>query len=55
MVDGGNESRTYRLEFSEKAGPRTCTVKGCSGRASTQMVMIVQLWRRHIRDTVVIL
>ena len=46
---------TYRMAFPAKARPRTCPVKGCSGRALTRTAMMVQFWHRHVRDTVVVL
>ena len=52
---GGDGPRTYRMAFPAKAGPRPGPVEGCSGRASTQTAMMVHLWNRHVRDTVVIL
>ena len=36
---GGDKPRTYRMAFPTRAGPRPCTVKGCSGRASTWTAM----------------
>ena len=53
--DRGNKSITYRMTFPVWAGPRTCPVEGCSGKASTQAEMKVNFWHRHVRDTVVIL
>ena len=52
---GGNEPRNYRMEFPARAGTRPCPVEGCSGRATTRTAMIVQLWHRYVRDTMVIL
>ena len=54
-ADRGNNPRTYSMAFPERAGPRPCPVKGCSGRASTQTAMRVNFWHRHVRDTVVVL
>ena len=51
----GDKTRTYRLAFPAKAGPRPFPAEGCSGWASTQTEIKVQFWHRHIRDTVVIL
>ena len=31
---GGDDTRTYRMEFPMRLGPRLCPVKGCSVRAS---------------------
>ena len=52
---GGDNPRTYRMAFPEKAGPRPCPVEGCSGQVSTQTTIRVHFWHRHVRDTVVIL
>ena len=52
--DGGEEPKTYRMEFP-KGGAQTCPVEGCPGRAGKRTAMHVQLWRRHVRDTVIIL
>ena len=52
---GGDDPRTYKMAFPVRVGPRPFPVKGCSGRASTWMMMRVQFWHRHVRDTVVIL
>ena len=51
----GNNVRTYRMAFTANVGTRPCPVKGCSGQASTQTAMRVQLWHRHVRDTGVVL
>ena len=51
---GGEEQSTYRMEFP-KGGAKDCPVEGCPGRAGTRMAMRVQFWRRHVRDTVIIL
>ena len=32
---GGNDPRTYNMEFTTRAGPRPCPSKGCSVQAST--------------------
>ena len=53
--DGGNDPRTYRVAFPARAVPRPCSVKGCSGRASTRTEMRVHFWNWHVRETVVIL
>ena len=50
-----DKTRTYRMVFTAKHGPRPCPVEGCSGQALTQTEMTVQFWHRHVRDTVVIL
>ena len=52
---GGEDPRTYRMEFPTKAGPRSCPVEGCSGQAATRMAMQVHFWHHNVRDTVVIL
>ena len=52
---GDENSSTCRMVFPEKAGPISCPVKGCSGRASTWTAIRVHFWHRHVRDTVVIL
>ena len=55
-AEGGEDKpRTYKMAFLTRAGPMPCPVEGYSGRASTQTAMRVQLWHRHVRDTVVIL
>ena len=51
----GNDIRTFRMMFPEKAGPRPCPVEGCSGRAATRTSTRVNLCQRHVRYTVVIL
>ena len=43
------------MVFPTRVGPRPCPVKGCSDQASMRMAMKVQLWHRHVRDTIVIL
>ena len=53
--DRGNNPRTYRMEFTARAGSRPCPVERCSGQASTRTEMRVQFWHRHVRDTMVIL
>ena len=40
-ADRGNKPMNYRMAFHARAGPRPCTVDGCSGRASTRTVMRV--------------
>ena len=52
---GGDDTRMYRMEFPEKAGPRPCPVEGCSVQASTWTEIQMHFWHRHIRDTAVIL
>ena len=52
---GGEEPRTYSMEFPTRAGTRLCPVERCSGQALTWTVIMVHLWHRHIRDTMVIL
>ena len=51
----GNKTRTFRMAFPEKAGPRPCPVEGCSVQAETRTYMRMHLWNRHVRKTVVIL
>ena len=51
---GGGEPKTYRMEFP-KGGAKNCPVEGCPGRAGTRTAMRVYFWRRHVRDTVIIL
>ena len=50
----GEEQQTYRMEFS-KGGTTECPVEGCPGRSGTRTAMRVHLWRRHVRDTIIIL
>ena len=52
---GGDKTRTYRMEFLVKSGPRPGLVEGCSGQAATRMAMMVHLWHWHIHATVVIM
>ena len=51
---GGEKPKTYRMEFP-KGGAKNCPVEGCPGRAGTRTAMRVHFWRRHVRDTVIIL
>ena len=51
---GGEERKTYRMEFP-KGGAKNCPVEGCLGREGTRTAMRVHFWRRHVRDTVIIL
>ena len=37
----GEMQRTYNMEFSTRAGPRPCPVKGCSGQVSPRTAMRV--------------
>ena len=53
--NGGDNTRTFRMTFQEKAGPRPCPVEGCSVWAATRTSMWVHLWYRYVRDTMVIL
>ena len=53
--DGDGEPRTFRMTFLEKAGPRPYQVEECIGRAETRTAMLVHLWHRRVRETVVIL
>ena len=50
----GGEAQTYRLEFP-KGGTTECPVEGCPGRAGTRTAMRLHVWRRHVRDTIIIL
>ena len=52
---GGNEPRTYRMEFPAKAGPRYFPVEGCSGWEVMWTAMKVHLWNQHVRDTILIM
>ena len=51
---GGEEQQTYRMEFP-KGRTKDCPVEGCPGRAGTRTAMRVNFWRRHVRETVIIL
>ena len=51
---GGEEQQTYRMEFP-KGGTKECPVEGCPGRAGTRTAMRMHFWRRHMRDTIIIL
>ena len=51
---GGEKQRMYRKEFP-KGGTTDCPVEGCPGRAGTRTAMRVHFWRRHVRDTIIIL
>ena len=42
------------MDFT-KGGTTECPVKGCPGRAGTRTAMRVHFWRRHVRDTIIIL
>ena len=55
VATGGGETQTYRIEFSTKGGTREYPVESCPGRARTRTAMRVHLWRRHVRDIVIIL
>ena len=52
---GGDNTRTYRMAFIVKAGPRPFTVEGCSGRVMILTAMRVHFWNWNGRDTAVIL
>ena len=54
VATGGEEQKTYRMEFP-KGGAKDFPVEGCPGRAGTRTAMRVHFWRRHVRDTVIIL
>ena len=51
----GNDTKTYRMVFPEKVGPRPCPVEGCSFRVAMQTAMQMQFFYWNIQDTVVIL
>ena len=51
---GGEEQQTYRMELP-KGGTKACPFEGCPGRAGTRTAMRVHFWRRHERDTVIVL
>ena len=51
---GGEEQKTYQMEFP-KGGTTDCPVEGCPGRTGTRTAMRVHFWRRHVRDTIIIL
>ena len=60
-VDGRGHGRgrrgraaKYRMEFP-KGGTTKCPVEGCPGRAGMRTAIHVHLWRRHVRDTIIIL
>ena len=36
---GGDDTRTYRMAFPAKSGPRPCPVEGFSGLVETRMAM----------------
>ena len=50
----GEEKQMYRMEFP-KGGETEYPVKVCPGRAGTRTAMRVHFWRRHVRDTIIIL
>ena len=50
----GEEKQTYRMEFP-KGGTMEFPAEGCPGRAGTRTAMHVHFWRRHVRDTIIIL
>ena len=52
--NGGEEPKTFKMEFP-RGGAETCPVEGCPGRAGTRTAMRVHFWRRHVRDTVIII
>ena len=51
----GNKPRTYSISFPAKARHRPSPFKGCRGHASTRKTTRVHFWRRHFRNTVVVL
>ena len=51
---GREEPKTYQMEFP-KGGAKRCPAEGCPGRAGTRTAMRVHFWRRHVRNTVIIL
>ena len=50
----GGEKKMYRMEFP-KGGETEYPVKVCPGRAGTRTAMRVHFWRRHVRETIIIL
>ena len=50
----GEEKQTYRMEF-HKGGTTESPVEGCPGRAGTRTALCMHFWRRHVRDTIIIL
>ena len=52
---GGGEPHTYWIEFPTEGGTKECPVEGCPGRSRMRTAMRVHLWRRHLRDVVIIL
>ena len=53
QADGG--SRTYKLSFPAKGGPRRYPVEGCPGALATRTAMRLHFVNRHVHDTVVML
>ena len=53
QADGG--TRTYKMSFPVKGGPRQCPVTGCPGDLATRSAMRVHFVHRHVNDTVVML
>ena len=51
----GDETRTFRMEFPKKGGPRTCLVEVCPCQAATRTEMRVHFLHRNVLDTVDIL
>ena len=47
-VNGGDNPKTYRMEFLKKAGARHCPVEGCSGQFATRTSMRVHFWHRQV-------
>ena len=45
---GGDDPRTYIMEFMAKSGLRTFPVEGCSGWLATRMAMWMQFWNMHV-------
>ena len=43
---GGEKTRTFRMTFPAKAGPRPCPVDGCSGRVAMWTSIWVHFWHQ---------
>ena len=52
---GGGGTKDISDGVSKGGGAKECPVGGCPGRAGTRTAMRVHFWRRHVRDTVIIL
>ena len=55
LSHGGGVSRTYRIAFPTKGGPRGYPVEGCPVRAGTRTAMRMHFCSRNVRDIVIIL